>query len=520
MFEEILKSLESRQLDTGYGISTAQRTIKSIAACFTGGLCPTKIFDIASSEVWLKELEDSANRLTYCGKEMNDPDFITKSIRDGADITPGAILEYDAILSAKSRDRDRDIIDQKGGLEVDLKMPLLWQHIQVQPIGKHVALISQDEHKTICRFAIADTQLGRDAAVLVRFGALRKSHGFRPSDVAPIEIIKGADGKDLVRGWHIKKADCMEGSLVSIPSNPDASVLETYEKEFDGVVTPYSRGLLKNEGVVAWAKSVYDARPVQVQGMTIEKRKQVADATLAACTCQSKKVSEPVVVKATSEMSSSGHANEGEDCPRCKSGKLDSTGSCMACGYVHGKSLAEELGDKAFDLTTKYYGSNCPYPAGSFEAIQYSLANSAAAYLRGKEVEGITEYDYVYLVATFSDSAVVCWSRGDTRKCWRVSYEMSGDSPKFSGDPVAVEIQAVVVEKMLGNSTQSQVEAAVKNATPPVMTLTELARKMAGHILTADGTGGEVRIAVDTVSKSFATLKQCEDAKALLDLIS
>jgi hypothetical protein len=131
----------------GSRIATADRYIKAIAGCLSGeGACPVQIFKLASGELWQKELADAAKRLTYCDEAMADSEFLAKSAREGTDISSGAVLEYDCILSSKRKDRDGDIVEQAGGLELDKNMPALWQHIQLSPIGKHVAMLSQDEH--------------------------------------------------------------------------------------------------------------------------------------------------------------------------------------------------------------------------------------------------------------------------------------------------------------------------------------------------------------------------------------
>src|SRR5690606_15180683 len=140
-------------------------------------------------------------------------------------------------------------------------------------------------------------------------------------------------------------------------------------------------------------------------------------------------------------------------CPQCGENKLDSTGTCVACGHVTGKgagelitkqgkvlskanmdklkaakqaieevlSAADEsalaegvesamkdagvLATKGVALDTKEISH---VPKGSFEYMQHKLQRTAASYLRGKGVEGIGEYDYCHLYATFADRAIVC----------------------------------------------------------------------------------------------------------------
>lgn len=473
--EELLESIRTRETKSLYGIGLAAAYVGGVAGCLTGsGLCPTKIFEKATPKLWAKELAEASGRLTYCDESTSDSDFMQKSVREGTDIASGAVLEYDCVLSSKRKDRDLDVIEQKGGLELDLKQPALWQHIQLQPIGKLVKLLDQDEFVTKCRYALADTELGREAATLVKFGALRKSIGFKPSEFSPLEIVKGADGRDVVRGWHIKKALGMEGSLVSIPANADANILAHYAKEFDAICTVHSRGLLKNELTKHWAKSLADRRPVQAAGFSLE--------TKEACGCQ-KSLETKTGPKEPLPLESPVDVTQAPKCPECKAPMLDS-GKCSKCSYVKPKSaetVEHKMGDcgackcggKMADgkcekcgkakkavaelfskdvgpLTSKMYGSS-PYPAGSFEAIQWQLRNSAKAYLESKGIAFITD-SYTDLVATLPGSAVVCVSPYSSRAkntCYQISYSAKDGGVEFDGEPVVVELQTQIVAKAL-----------------------------------------------------------------------
>jgi len=268
--QDLLDSLDGRDLI--YGISTAAKHIGGIAPCLSGsGSCPKDVFGLADAALWTKELEEAVSRLVYAIEKMHQNDVIEKSIRDGSGIQSGAVLEYDCVLSARAKDLDGDVLWQKGGMEIDPKMPLLWQHIRLQPIGKHLKVLDQDDDVTKASFAIADIPLGRDAAVLLKFGALRKSHGFIPREFRP-NSVKKVDGKTIVTGWDVLKSYCVEGSLVSVPANPRADILKVYAKEFDGVCTAHSRGMLKSPAVVAWSKSVFDSRPSMELGADLDEK--------------------------------------------------------------------------------------------------------------------------------------------------------------------------------------------------------------------------------------------------------
>lgn len=372
---EILQSLSIRSTGSRWGIGTALQYVRSVDSCFSGG--GTKLADLkfADADLWAKELAEASLRLTYCDSEMAGFD-LTKSINEGTGITSGAVLEYDCILSSRRKDRDGDILESKG-LEIDVKMPLLWQHIQVQPIGKHVAVLSQSDDLVKCKFAIADTTLGRDAAILTKFGALRKSHGFKPFDFAPVEVVKGAgpNGQDVVRGWHVKRAAVMEGSLVSIPANTDGNVTAVYEKAFagqlDGIRTAAGRDLLADPLVKTWAKSILDSRPVQSPGVTLASKADAAGQPISGRykfndvaerwydTIEKKFVSAADVglqakangldvvtsgvgpvrqgqsVSVGADSSNGAQAATGDNngkCSACGKGQYDSTGTCPNCG--------------------------------------------------------------------------------------------------------------------------------------------------------------------------------------------
>ncbi len=464
--EELLESIRTRETKSVFGIGTAAAYVNGMGACLSGGsLCPTKIFKLASGDLWQKEIAEAGSRLTYCDESTSDSDFMQKSVREGTDITSGAILEYDCVLSSKHKDRDGDIIEQKGGLEIDPKMPCLWQHIQLSPIGKLVKVLEQDETYTKCRFAIADTELGRDAATLIKFGALRKSLGFKPGEFSPIEIVKGHDGRDVVKGWHIKKANGMEGSAVSIPANADANILATYAKQFDGLATAFSRGELKSDLIRHYAKGLYDLRPAQFTGATLATKGNGPK--------------EPIALEQGMDLT------KDEKCPSC-GGPMMVSGKCSKCDYVKPnqsgdplpknadcsggnckdcggkmaggkcekckakKSAAVFTKELSEPLSNKMYGAS-PYPAGSFEAIQWQLRSAASSYLQAKGTPFSTE-SYIDIVATFPGTAVVSVAPYSSRvksTCYQIDYSAKDGGVEFDGEPKLVELQTVIVEKAL-----------------------------------------------------------------------
>lgn len=492
----LLESIQSRQSVSAFGIASASTYLKSMDACVAGA-CPKDLFELADSELWKKEVADSINRLIYCGEDL-EADLMQKSAYDGTNLTPGCVLEYDCVLSSRRKDRDGDILEQAGGMELDQKMPLLWQHIQVSPIGKHVKMLSQDESVTKSKFAIADTQLGRDAAVLVKMGALRKSHGFRPLEFDPVEIVKGADGKDYVRGWHVKKSHVFEGSLVSIPSNPDGGVLTVYEKQADGIMTAFSRDYLKSEPVKRWAKSVYDARPAQSAGFTL----------------QTKSVSAELPADASGM-----DPTEVEKCPKC-GGTMTAGGKCSKCDYIKegpAKTAAkplvtketdvfERLGDqfqKNLSLTVKSYGDN-PYLEGSYESLQWELRNALDRYFMAKGVMTESYDGYSYVEATFPTEVIANYRKNGKSSFYRIAYSVGEDgTPFFTGECVAVDLKTSVVEKMHADVMTKSAKFAPAPAMPAKKSITQMAQEL---------------LSACVVNSDAATLKALDDVAAMAQI--
>ncbi len=146
----------------------------------------------------------------------------------------GIAARFDAVVTTNKEDRDHDILEPAGAT-LDTKMPLLWQHDPSQPIGRYVETVQRSSEKITARYEIADTPLGRDAVALMKLGILRISHGFRAQEFESRKTDKGS-------GYHFKKFEIVETSLVSIPANPDAVVLALETKSSNW---PRSRRMTK-----------------------------------------------------------------------------------------------------------------------------------------------------------------------------------------------------------------------------------------------------------------------------------
>lgn len=216
-------------------LSTADAFLKSVQACLNGtGPCDIFGKDFAAI------VEKAALQPTYSNESMKIGDFATK----GAALTPGSIMDFDAIITSTSMDRDKDVLESSGAT-LDPQAPLLLFHNPELPIGRLVSKTQHTRNLLSGRFSILNTELGRDAAILVEGGAVRISHGFDPEEFEPLK-----DGR-----WHVLKFTVLEISLVPVPSNPTA------------VITAFSRHKLHSPFVKSWAKSLFDARPAQSTGV-------------------------------------------------------------------------------------------------------------------------------------------------------------------------------------------------------------------------------------------------------------
>lgn len=247
----MISSVREREPSIKGGIVTAAHYLAGLGPCLNDDTCAATFFDLGSVADWQKALKDSESKLVYRHPKMERLDLKeNQKLLDGMKLgpTPGACLDFAFVLTTTDKDRDGDVLESKGGI-LDMAMPGLWQHIPLQPIGKLTGLLKQSDKKIVTTGAIMDFPLGRDAAQLVEFGALRISHGFRPLEFEPLEQSKDDAGK---AGWHVKRFEIMEWSLVSIPSNQNA------------VVLALSRGKLHHPLVKGWAEMLRKSMPPMV----------------------------------------------------------------------------------------------------------------------------------------------------------------------------------------------------------------------------------------------------------------
>lgn len=216
------------------GIVTADRYFREVEGCFDGGFCPVENAGAKSELEWRKALADAESKLTYTHPRMR---VVKRSIKNAP--AGEGILQFDCVVTTPRKDHDGDILLTKGA-KLNKSAPLLWQHAHMMPIGKVVKQLKQTDEALHARCVIADTALGRDAATLVKLGALRISHGFEPTDWEPLE--------EDEQGYLFKAFNIYEVSLVSLPSNEDAVITALAGKSFDSAL------------VRGWQKSVTGCR--------------------------------------------------------------------------------------------------------------------------------------------------------------------------------------------------------------------------------------------------------------------
>ncbi len=175
------------------------------------------------------------------------------------------LMVFSHVLTSSRKDRDGDVLHSDGAT-VDVKMPLLWQHVHTSPIGKFLAIREQNANRLVVCSAIVDiNELCHDAAVMIDNGIGRFSHGFRAVDFTKVK--EGVNGSG---GFDVTKFEIMEESLVSVPANPDAEVEEVLLGLVEG-------GKLKSPVMKEVGRGLREKRPARVQGVTLKVVERAGD---------------------------------------------------------------------------------------------------------------------------------------------------------------------------------------------------------------------------------------------------
>lgn len=420
-YGKLVADIANRKSDWRGSILPASRWLDTVKQCSGGGMC--SVIDGLTAEQWSKAESDAKNSLTYSSEKMGVKDF--KSATDS-----GLIARLKCIVTATELDRDGDLLESKGA-NPDPQAPFLWQHLPSSPIGKWLTLVEQNDDIVVAEMGIVamKSDLAEDAARLAEAGCLRISHGFDPKKYKPL---KGG------KGWHVETFDILEVSLVSIPANKRAEILDfSYEK-------------LKHPAVKAYYAEAYKRLPPMVNGATLEQK------TEKPCSCKDKKASK---------------ASAMDECVSEKIRKLMNEGKEQDQAIAIAFSMCGE--DKSltpFGLKDhrpigriKSNGGSfigCPYFPGSYEWITDELEDDAEEFLEEAGVS-LSRYSCVSVMATFPDKAILCvyqnpfggdmigyygpydndFDADDGYTFYEASWS-GADDPEWSGEPKEVELAA------------------------------------------------------------------------------
>lgn len=495
-----LESLADRNNTTG--IITADRYVKAFVGCYEGAsgpLCPAKLFEMDGGE-FDAMVKSAAARLTYAeddsgltlagkagdnGLTIADTALMTKARQlagdANADVVEKALAVFENVMSATGEDRDGDYMHTKG-MVVDDHMPLLWMHMQVQPIGAFLGKSQHDDKILKGLFAVAATKLGEDCVTLCELGGLRTSIGFNPVDgqVSPRKT-STVNGRKKVLSWEVKGCNVLEDSVVSVPSCSDA------------VITALHRNKLHDDYVKHWAKSISDGRPLIIAaGIEMDENGLVTKDTDVEGTkgkegdCCKGKAEKDKCDKCKKKPKKGGKGDKAGDAENTNNGDADDNGDpnnkaieaqliekgltveqAKAIGGLGGDVSSLILSDRVSitpvdddeqpaalvvksvedGLHHKMYGMNDHYLPGSYEWVCYKLDRMAKSFLVGAGVMDADDYG-AGVVATFQNEVVLCCGPWDKKRCFQVSYSIDeGGGVKFGGEAVEVEIKAEIMAK-------------------------------------------------------------------------
>jgi len=460
--DDLLEAVYQRQEDGGsqnefnYGIITADRYVKNVRDCVGSDHCYKMIPTGDKARSFQDILTKASRTLTH-----NQPDMLVEDIYaewksldlkdEGGEnliLPKNTLMVIRHVLTTPRKDRDGDTLRTQGAL-VDPGMLLLWQHVHTLPVGKALGIAEHNSKRLVLYSAVVDVNdLSHDTAVMIENKMGRFSHGFKALEFDKIK----AEGKQP-GGFDVKRFEIMEESVVSVPANIDAEVEDVILSLVDG-------GKMTSVMMKAIGQEIRDKRPTRVAGFqgtryeseTSDEPAGSKGTGKTGCSCGGTcgRCGKP-----ESEKTDDGKAKPGSTdseskemtCPECGDKMVD--GVCKGCGYRHKKDDKGTAPDgvKSFIASKGYYGGMLP---GSFEWVQDKLREQAKRYLvaQGKS---LTDMQYVWLVGTMADKAVVCVSgNGSEEDYYQLSWKEDNGQPVFTGEPKAVQIQveASIREKM------------------------------------------------------------------------
>lgn len=546
---ELIRSIKARKnaQPFGQGIGLASAYIEALRPCLADQQCFAKMMDGVSAGQFDAACKSAASQLVYSHDECWEPkveksigvasgeldmkSILSEVVGGSPELPKHCALVFRNIVTTSAEDRDRDILEPMGAI-VDKSMPLLWQHLQPQPIGKLLGVISQNSNILKVASCICDVnELASDSIKMVEAGILRISHGFKPKTFEPLPM---KSGDQVPAGFHVLKYEVVEESLVSVPANSGAII--------DAWATLVSRKSLKSDLVKSLGDKYYEKRDTATQGrgfsahelvpqqpQEITVKVVVENSTKQDCTCN--KSAAPAAdltgapnpgvspkplaedIAETLEAAEAAAAKAIGKCPMCGKG-MDQTGTCVGCGYVTGKSLPEatlkalgldesstvrivrrstKSGEQLIAVHSIPAGvkPTCEIPRaiklyagieGSYEEITSELGEQLYNFMVVQAMLGKVDYDrhdnWCYIEATMPDCVLVRVS-GDGDCCYyKIQYSMVDGEPILSGDQPIVKVEPTIVLQ----------EETDKNFFPlsRVIELSEIKKHLSVISLTAD----------------------------------
>ena len=407
-----IRARQNKQAEFGYGICTADRYVQrfqdecGLQACYRYAKSNAHSF----GDAMLK----AAKTLVYANPDMELLDKAAKP--DGEiELPKNTLMTFTHILTTPRKDRDGDVLRTEGAM-VDPKMLLLWQHVHTLPIGKMLAKVEHNQKRLVLTSCIVDMNpLCHDAAVMVDNDMARFSHGFRALEFGDLKEAEG----DVTgpAGYDIKRFEIMEESIVSVPANSDAQVLDT-------ILGLVSNGKLTSPLMKAMGKQLKDRQPIRIP-VEIDVKCLVNGQTFKTTTTAQELEHDEDHDTAAADQSADGASEEART------------------GDAEGKSAGGEAADQHAEVGEKAAID------GSFEQIREKLAQQVKDFLA--KSAGLGDNIDCWIMATLAKYIIVECYTGKGCVYYRIEWAMKDGEPTLGGVPQEVEISVTteVLDKSL-----------------------------------------------------------------------
>jgi hypothetical protein len=438
-----IKARQQKQTEFGYGIITADKYVRTLLDCLGSDRC----YHFAANKHTSFDdvLMKAAGTLVYSNPEMELSQIdVSKrasvTALSDVELPKNTLMVFQHTLTSSRKDRDGDILRTEGA-EVDPRMLLLWQHVHTLPIGKMITVANRNSKKLSLISAIVDmNELSHDAAVMVDNDMARFSHGFRAIEFEEPKATEGST--DEMTGFDVKKFEVMEESMVSVPANVDANTEEVLMSLLDG-------GKLTSPLMKEYGRAIKNHRPAKVPGVTIKYRQELGDLGEMELTCNSL-----TQLNAAADAGFIG-GKENEDKSRTGGRKGEEEEGKDSTSKETDEGTAEEK-ESAPDSQVKDAINE------SWEWISQKLRGQAKGYLKSRGVS-ISENEWVWLVGTFPDHAVICCESyecggDDEFRYFKTAWKMEKKEPKFTGDPESINVVTTTEIRKSSPSYESKLE--------------------------------------------------------------